>query len=187
MKVVLFILLSLPFGFLTWDVFFDNLIDPIEEITNPTGQWALRFLLLTLLITPLSRITGYSLIKFRRMTGVFAFFYATLHLSIFLIDQQFNIEYILEDIMERPYITVGFSAFIFLFLLAITSNNFSIRKLKKRWKKLHKLVYLITVLVIVHFYWQVKSWMDIDPFIYTVIAIILLGYRLKPLIRKNKI
>lgn len=179
MKIVLFILLSLPFDFLLWDVFAGNLIDPIEEITNPTGQWAMRFLLLTLAITPFSKITGLSLIKYRRMVGLASFFYAVLHLSIFLIDQQFNASYILEEIFKRPYITIGFIAFILLFLLAITSNNFSIRKLKQRWKKLHKLVYLIAVLVIVHFYWQVKSWMDIEPLVYAIITILLLSYRLK--------
>lgn len=179
MKIILFILLSLPFDFLLWDVFAGNLIDPIEEITNPTGQWAMRFLLLTLAITPFSKITGLSLIKYRRMVGLASFFYAVLHLSIFLIDQQFNASYILEEIIKRPYITIGFISFILLFLLAITSNNFSIRKLKQRWKKLHKLVYLIAVLVIVHFYWQVKSWMDIEPLVYAIITILLLSYRLK--------
>jgi sulfoxide reductase heme-binding subunit YedZ len=179
MKFLLFILLSLPFGFLLWDIFAGNLIDPIEETTNPTGQWAMRFLLLTLAITPFSKITKISLIKYRRMVGLASFFYALLHLSIFLIDQQFNLNYILEEITKRPYITIGFSAFILLLLLAITSNNFSIRKLKKHWKKLHQLVYLIVVLVIIHFYWQVKSWMDIEPLVYAIIAVFLLGYRFK--------
>jgi sulfoxide reductase heme-binding subunit YedZ len=179
MKFLLFILLSLPFEVLLWDILAGNLIDPIEEITNPTGQWAMRFLLLTLAITPFSKITKISLIKYRRIVGLASFFYGLLHLSIFLIDQQFNPSYILEEITQRPYIAIGFSAFILLLLLAITSNNFSIRKLKQRWKKLHKLVYLITVLVIVHFYWQVKSWMDIEPLIYAIIAFILLAYRFK--------
>lgn len=177
MKLVLFVLLSLPFDFLLWDIFAQNLIDPIEEITNPTGQWAMRFLLLTLAVTPFSKITGLSLIKYRRMIGLASFFYAVLHLSIFLIDQQFNLDFILEEILKRPYITIGFISFILLFLLAITSNNFSIRLLKQRWKKLHKLVYLIAILVIIHFYWQVKSWMDVEPLIYMIIMLVLLSYR----------
>lgn len=176
-KPLLFVLLLTPFSLLLFDAVSGNLIDPIEEITNPTGQWALRFLLLSLLITPLNKILPFSIIKYRRMIGVFSFFYACLHLSIFLIDQQFNIDYIFEDIVKRPYVTIGFSAFILLFLLAITSTNKMVRRLGRRWKKLHKSIYLITVLVIVHFYWQAKSAMDIEPMIYALIALILLGFR----------
>lgn len=176
-KSLLFILLLSPFLLLVVDIFLDNLIEPIEEITNPTGQWALRFLLLSLLVTPLNKILPFSIIKYRRMIGVFSFFYACLHLSIFLIDQQFNTAYILEDIVERPYITIGFSAFILLFLLAITSTHKMVRRLGKRWKKLHKCVYLIAILAMVHFYWQAKSSMDIEPMIYSLITILLLSFR----------
>lgn len=176
-KPLLFLLLLTPFSWLLFDVLAGNLIDPIEEITNPTGQWALRFLLLSLLITPLNKILPFSIIKYRRMIGVFSFFYACLHLSIFLIDQQFNAEFIVEDIIKRPYITIGFSAFIILFLLAITSTNKMVRRLGKRWKKLHKFIYLVAILVIVHFYWQAKSALDIEPMVYALIALLLLSFR----------
>ncbi|SFV57734.1 FIG001196: Membrane protein YedZ [hydrothermal vent metagenome] len=177
MKLFLFILLSLPFDFLVWDIINENFIDPIEEITNPTGEWALRFLLLTLAISPLNKITKISLIKYRRMFGLMSFFYAVLHLGIFLIDKEFSLTLVFADIFKRPYITIGFSAFILMFLLTITSNSFSIKKLKNKWKKLHNLIYLISLLVIVHFYWQVKSWQDIEPLIYTSITLFLLGIR----------
>lgn len=177
-KPLLFVLLLSPFLLLVVDVVSGNLIDPIEEITNPTGQWALRFLLLSLLITPLNKILPFSIIKYRRMIGVFSFFYACLHLSIFLIDQQFDMGFILEDVMKRPYITIGFSAFTLLFLLAITSTNKMVSRLGKRWKKLHKSIYLIAILVIVHLYWQAKSAMDIEPMIYAVITLLLLGFRI---------
>lgn len=177
-KSLLFVLLLSPFLLLLSDVLLGNLIDPIEEITNPTGQWALRFLLLSLSITPLDKILPFSIIKYRRMIGVFSFFYACLHLSIFLIDQQFNIEFIVEDIIKRPYVTVGFSAFILLFLLIITSTNKMMHRLGKHWGKLHKSIYLIAVLVIVHFYWQAKSAMDIEPMIYGLIVLLLFGFRI---------
>ncbi len=176
-KPLLFILLLTPFLLLLSDVLLGNLIDPIEEITNPTGQWALRFLLLSLLITPLNKILPFSIIKYRRMIGVFSFFYACLHLSIFLIDQQFNAAFILEDIVKRPYITLGFSAFILLSLLALTSTKKMVRRLGKRWKKLHKSVYLISLLAVVHFYWQAKSATDIEPIIYAAITLLLLSFR----------
>jgi sulfoxide reductase heme-binding subunit YedZ len=177
-KLLLFVLLLTPFLLLLSDVILGNLIDPIEEITNPTGQWALRFLLLGLLITPLNKILSFPLIKYRRMIGIFSFFYACLHLSIYLIDQNFEFQLILADVMKRPYTMVGFSAFILLFLLTITSTNKMVQRLDKRWKKLHQSIYLIIILVIVHFYWQAKSSMDIEPMIYGLIALLLLGFRI---------
>ncbi|BBB22908.1 sulfite oxidase subunit YedZ [Abyssogena phaseoliformis symbiont OG214] len=177
-KPLLFVLLLTPFLLLLSDVLLGHLIDPIEEITNPTGQWALRFLLFSLLITPLNEILSFSLIKYRRMIGVFSFFYACLHLSIYLIDQNFEFQLVLADVMKQSYTAIGFSAFILLFLLAITSTNKMVRRLGKRWKKLHKSIYLIIILVIVHFYWQAKSSMDIEPIIYGLIALLLLGFRI---------
>lgn len=112
------------------------------------------------------------------MIGVFSFFYACLHLSIFLIDQQFNAVFIFEEVVKRPYITLGFSAFVLLFLLAITSTNKMVNRLGKRWKKLHKSIYVIAILVIVHFYWQAKSDMDIEPIIYALITLLLLSFRI---------
>jgi sulfoxide reductase heme-binding subunit YedZ len=177
-KPLLFVLLATPFLLLLFDVLSGYVIDPIEEITTPTGRWALRFLLLTLAISPLNKLLPFSIIKYRRMIGVFSFFYACLHFSIWLIDRGFDLNTIVEDIIKRPYITIGFSAFVLLSLLAITSTNNMARRLGKRWKKLHKSIYLIAVLVVVHFYWQAKSDMDIEPMIYGAVALILLGFRI---------
>jgi sulfoxide reductase heme-binding subunit YedZ len=178
-KLLLFVLLLIPFLELLFDVFSNNLIDPIEEITNPTGQWALRFLLLSLLITPLNKHLPFSIIKYRRMIGVFSFFYVCLHLGIYLIDQEFSADLMLEDVMERPYVSIGLTCFVLLFLLAVTSTSKMIKYLGRRWKKLHRLVYLIVILAVVHFYWQVKSVADIEPMIYALIALLLLGVRTK--------
>ncbi|WP_428086244.1 sulfite oxidase heme-binding subunit YedZ [Candidatus Thioglobus sp.] len=177
-KPLLFVLLLTPFLILLFEALSGYLIDPIEEITNPTGQWAFRFLLLSLLITPLNKILPFSLIRYRRMIGVFSFFYACLHLSIYLIDQSFEFQFIFEDVLKRPYVTIGFSGFILLFLLAITSTNKMVRRLGKRWKKLHRSIYLIAPLIVVHFYWQAKSSMDIEPMIYALITLLLLGFRI---------
>jgi sulfoxide reductase heme-binding subunit YedZ len=176
-KPILFALLLSPFALLVVDIFLDNLIDPVEEMTTFTGQWALRFLLLTLALSPLNKFLPFSIIRYRRMIGVFSFFYACLHFSIWLIDQEFAVQIITQDIIKRPYITVGFSAFLLLFLLAITSTNKMMRLLGKRWKKLHQFIYVIIILVVVHFYWQAKSDMDIEPMIYAAIAVFLLGFR----------
>jgi sulfoxide reductase heme-binding subunit YedZ len=176
-KPLLFMLLLSPFLTLVFEVLMGYLIDPIEEITNPTGLWALRFLLLSLMISPLNKITPFSLIKYRRMIGVFSFFYACLHLSIYLIDQSFTWQFILDDIIKRPYVSIGFSAFLLLFLLAATSTHKMVRRLGKIWKKLHRFIYLIAALVVVHFYWQAKSSMDIEPMIYAFLTLLLLGLR----------
>ncbi len=179
LKVVVFIVCLLPFLTLVNNVINGSMIDPIEEITNPTGQWAFRFLLITLTIAPIARMTkqGY-LIRFRRMLGLFVFFYALLHLSIWLIDQQFSLTIVLEDIVKRTYITIGFGAFLLLIPLAITSTNNWVKRLGgKRWKKLHKLVLPASILVWVHFYWQSKSDMALEPFVYGVILLVLLGNR----------
>ena len=178
-KVFAFLLLLSPFLFLLFDILNENLIDPIEEITNPTGKWTLRFLLITLSVTPIVHFTKQRwLIKLRRMLGIFTFFYACLHLSIYLIDQTFALTLIFEDVVKRTYITVGFSAFLLMIPLAFTSTNGWIKRLGRRWKKLHRLIYIIAPLGVIHFYWQSKSNMAMEPFIYAVILILLLGFRL---------
>ncbi len=178
-KILVFILCLLPFIFLVYDVLSGNMIDQIEEITNPTGQWALRFLLITLAITPIVKLTKTSyLMRFRRMLGLFSFFYVLLHLSIWLIDQSFDAQLILEDIIERTYITLGFTALMLLLPLSITSTNGWIKRLGgKRWKKLHRLVYIAAILACVHFYWQSKSALAFEPLIYAGILTVLLGFR----------
>jgi len=154
--------------------------NPIEEITHFTGAWALYLLLFTLAITPLRRLFGWSrLVRHRRMIGLFAFFYGVLHfLTYFVLDQFFDWAEIGKDIFKRPYITVGFSAFVLLVPLAVTSSDGMIRRLGgKRWKALHRLVYVSATLAVLHFLWLVKA--DVrEPAIYGGILAALLCLRL---------
>lgn len=154
--------------------------NPIEELLHRTGWWALAFLMLTLSVTPARQLTGWgALIKLRRMLGLYAFFYASLHFAIYVgVDQFFALEYILADVTDRPYITVGFAALLILIPLAVTSTKGWIRRLGgKRWNRIHKLVYLAAALGVLHFLWLVKA--DIrEPAIFGWILITLLGYRL---------
>ena len=152
--------------------------DPVAEIEHRTGLWALRFLLITLAITPLRQLTGQpDLIRFRRMLGLYAFFYACLHLAAYLgLDLRGDWTQIFEEIVKRPYITVGFAAWLLLVPLAITSTKGWIKRLGRNWARLHTLVYAIGVLVILHFWWLVKS--DIrEPLLYASILALLLGWR----------
>ena len=154
--------------------------NPAELITRATGDWTLRFLLITLAVTPLRRLTGWNwLLKLRRMLGLYAFFYAVVHLSSYVaFDQLFSITDILHDIVKRPFITVGFTALVLLVPLVITSTNAMLRRLgAKRWLALHRLVYIIAPLGVLHFWWMVKR--DVtEPAIYALILAVLLGYRL---------
>ncbi len=153
--------------------------NPIEEIQDTMGIWALRFIVATLSITPLRHLTGQVwLLQFRRMLGLFAFTYVALHfLNYLVLDQTFDFAGIVEDILERPFITVGFSAFLMLIPLAATSTNGWRRKLGRRWGALHRLVYVIGIFACWHFFWQVKK--DIgEPMIYIGILTLLLGWRL---------
>ncbi|WP_369938078.1 protein-methionine-sulfoxide reductase heme-binding subunit MsrQ [Xanthomonas tesorieronis] len=152
--------------------------DPVAEIEHRTGLWALRLLLLTLAITPLRQLSGQSvLLRFRRMLGLYAFFYACVHLGVYLgLDLRGYWTQIFEDIVKRPYITVGFVAWLLLIPLAITSTQGWMRRLKRNWGKLHKAIYAIGVLAVLHFWWLVKS--DIrEPLLYAAILALLLGWR----------
>jgi len=153
--------------------------NPVEELLHQLGLWALRLLLVTLAVTPLREILGKPWpIVFRRMLGLFAFFYVLMHfLTWLVIDQELRWSNILTDIGKRPFITIGFTAFLMLIPMAITSTNGMIRRLgSQRWKKLHRLIYIIVPLGVWHFYWSVKK--DIrEPLIYLGIAIVLLGWR----------
>lgn len=152
--------------------------DPVAEIEHRTGLWALRLLLLTLAITPLRQLSGQSgLLRFRRMLGLYAFFYACVHLGVYLgLDLRGYWAQIFEDIVKRPYITVGFIAWLLLIPLAITSTQGWMRRLKRNWGKLHKAIYAIGVLAVLHFWWLVKS--DIrEPLLYATILALLLGWR----------
>ena len=153
--------------------------NPIEELIHRLGKWGLRFLLITLAVTPLRKLTGWNwLLRFRRMLGLFAFFYALLHFMTYAgLDQRFDLAVIIEDIAERPYITIGMIALLLLLPLALTSTNGMMRRLGKRWQKLHRLVYVIAILGVWHFYWQVK--LDtLEALIYAGILAVLLGFRL---------
>ena len=183
LKTVLFTVALLPAVFLilrTFGVAGLSLgANPVEELLHEAGEWGLRFLLITLLITPLRRFTGMNwLVRFRRMLGLFAFFYISAHFLIYsVLDQTLNFPAIVEDIVERPYITLGVTALVMLIPLAITSTNAMMRRLGRRWQKLHRLVYPAAILGVWHFWWQVKE--DIrEPLVYAVILAVLLGIRL---------
>ena len=163
-----------PAVWLIWRAVTDRLgANPIEEILHRLGASALILLLVTLGITPLRRVSGWNLIiQTRRPLGLFAFFYLTMHLLTYaVLDQTLDFEFILEDIIERRYIMVGFTAWLLLFPLAVTSTKGWIRRLGKRWRKLHRLVYVATSLGILHFYWQVKT----DTF-WPLVAVIVLVF-----------
>ena len=152
--------------------------DPVAEIEHRLGLWALRLLMATLAITPLRQLTGQAvLVRFRRMLGLYAFFYACLHFSAYLaLDLRGYWTLIFEEIAKRPYITVGFSAWLLLLPLAVTSTKGWTRRLGRNWARLHKLVYAIGVLAVLHFWWLVKS--DVrEPALYAAILATLLGWR----------
>jgi len=179
-KPVLFVLFLVPLASLIWRGFYGDLgANPIETITRSTGDWTLRFLLITLAISPFRQWFGLSgLLRFRRMSGLYVFFYACCHFSIwFIFDHAFDFADMIEDIVERRYITVGFSALMLLIPLAATSNNAMVKRLGRRWKKLHQLTYLIVLLGVLHFLWLVKA--DyLEPGIYALVAAVLLLQRI---------
>ena len=178
-KPLVFVFCLVPLVMLVWDGFQDALgANPIEKITHRTGDWALRFLLITLSITPLRKISGWKqLLRLRRMLGLFTFFYVCIHFSIYIVfDHFFDVNEIAKDIVKRPYVTVGFTAFLLLIPLAVTSTNNMMKKLGSRWKQLHQLVYVIAVLGILHYLWLVKA--DVlQPVIHAMVLVTLLGIR----------
>jgi len=180
-KITTFVACLIPAVWLLVNFFQDNLgANPFEALTRQSGEWTLRFLLIVLAISPLRKITGQAwLMGYRRMLGLYVFFYACLHLLTYIwFDQFFDWDEILTDIIKRPFITAGMLAFVLLIPLAITSTNNWMRRLGKRWKKLHQLVYGIGVLGILHYLWLVKADLR-EPLIYAAILILLLLYRLK--------
>ncbi len=179
-KPLLFLLCLSPFLYLLWDAFNGNLgANPVEELTHRSGDWTLRMLLITLAVTPLRRTTGYSLLRHRRMLGLFSFFYAIVHLTIYVwIDQVFLWDEIVADIIKRPYITVGFTALVILLPLAATSTRGMQRRLGKRWKSLHKGIYIAAVLACLHFLWLTRA-DTLEPYIYISVFAVLMLLRLK--------
>lgn len=180
-KALLFVTCLLPLATLIYTWLTDGLgANPIEALTRGLGDWALRLLLITLAVTPLRRLSGLSwLTRLRRMLGLYTFFYALLHVSSYVVlDQFFDWAAIFNDIVKRPFITVGFSAFLLLIPLAATSTNAMIKRLGgRRWQSLHRVVYAIGMLAVLHYWWMVKQ--DItQPAIYAVLLAVLLASRL---------
>jgi sulfoxide reductase heme-binding subunit YedZ len=181
-KAVLFVVAMLPFARLVLFTYTEQLgANPIEFITRNTGDWTLYFLCITLAVTPLRRLTGWSwLIKLRRMMGLFAFFYAALHFTTFLwFDHFFDVQAMLKDVVKRPFITVGFTAFVLLIPLAVTSTNRMVKRLGgKRWQQLHRAIYLIAPLGILHFWWMKAGKHDFaQPILFGAIVGVLLLLR----------
>jgi methionine sulfoxide reductase heme-binding subunit len=192
-KAFVFLVCLLPLGMLAWKGYLGDLgANPIEKITHSTGDWTLRFLLITLAITPLRRALGApALIRFRRMLGLFAFFYGCLHFLTYIwLDKFFDVHGMLADIAKRKFITVGFTAFVLLIPLAITSTAGWIRRLGgRRWRALHRLIYFSAIAGVIHYLWLVKA--DIrKPLEYGSILALLLFYRimswLLPQIKKRR-
>jgi sulfoxide reductase heme-binding subunit YedZ len=180
-KVAVFLFCLIPFGALVWRILNNKLgANPVEFLQHATGDWTLRFLIFTLCITPFRKLFNLpDLIRFRRMLGLFAFFYVSLHFLTYLgPDQQFDIAGMWKDVAKRPFITVGFTAFVLLIPLAITSTAGWIRRLGgKRWQMLHRSIYFAAVLGVIHYYWLVKS--DVrEPLFYGALVAILLLWRL---------
>ena len=174
-KPAVFVAAVAPGIYLTWAALTGNLsANPLSEYRNETGVWTLRFLCITLAVTPLRRLTGWNgAIKFRRMLGLFAFFYATLHfLSYWAFDLTFAFGAMVGDILTRPFIALGFAAFVLLIPLALTSTKGWIRRLGKKWALLHRLVYVAAICAVIHFAWKVKVFTG-DPVIYAAILALL--------------
>ena len=180
-KPGIFFLSLIPFIVIVYKIYFNQLgPEPVKEITHHTGEWTLIFICLTLAMSPLKRLTNLTIwIKFRRMLGLFIFFYATLHmLTYVVIDYRLDFSSISKDILTKRFIFVGFAAWLLLLPLTLTSSRKAVMFLKDKWKKLHRLIYVIAILGVVHFLWLVKF--DItEPLIYAAIILVLLLFRIK--------
>jgi methionine sulfoxide reductase heme-binding subunit len=189
LKPAVFLACLVPAGRLLYNALWGSLgVNPLETLTNETGIWTLRLLVATIAITPLRWLTKWNpIINLRRMVGLFAFFYGTVHFSIyFLFDRSLMLDGLWEDIVLRPYITVGFTAFVLMIPLAITSTKGWIRRLGGlRWNLLHKLVYVSATLGVLHYWWKVK--LDVtNPMFYAAIVGVLLGWRMvKAMAKRN--
>lgn len=181
LKSALFVLACLPAAWMLFSLFSGRLVEPVDELTEGTGQWALRLLLVTLAITPLRKLTGWGkLVRLRRMLGLFAFAYMLAHFSIYLVlDRFFHWPEIIADLTERPYIIAGFTCLVLCLPLALTSTDGMIRRLGGRnWKRLHRLVYPAAIAAILHFVWLVKADL-VEPVVYGILLAVLLGWRLR--------
>ena len=180
-KPSIFFLCLIPFVLIFYKIIFNKLgPEPVKEITHFTGEWTLLFIIFTLSMSPLKKITKLNIwISFRRMLGLFIFFYATLHmLTYVVIDYRLDFQSISKDILTKKFIFVGFAAWVLLLPLALTSSRKALFYLKDKWKKLHRLIYVIAILGVTHFIWLVKKDLT-EPLIYAVIILILLLFRFK--------
>jgi sulfoxide reductase heme-binding subunit YedZ len=180
---------SIPLLWLSFDVVFDNLgANPIQALHIRLGDWSLRFLWLTLAITPIQSITEWrGMAEYRQMFGLYAFFYATLHLLVYLsVDHALVWHSIAIDIIESPYIWLGVLAYIIVFLLALTSSKRAKKRMGKTWKKLHRLIYLAAISAIIHYYWQLKGNL-VEPLFYLIIIFLLLGFRVLAGLKKSRL
>lgn len=180
-----------PLGRVAWwlkDGIYGLGANPIERVLHHSGWWALTLLVATLAVTPLRRVTGLNeLIKIRRPLGLFAFFWATVHLAIYLgLDQLLDWTFILEDILERPFITVGFAAWLILLTLALTSTRGWIRRLGRRWSLLHRAIYPAAVLGIIHYYWRVRA-DESEPLIFAAVFVALMAFRMRWTARRGRV
>ena len=188
-KPIIHILALIPFILLVKGFVSQQLgANPVETITHTTGEWSLRILLITLAVTPLARITDSGwLIHFRRLIGLYCFFYVALHFFTYLLfDLSLDFAYLWEDILDRPYITVGFSAFIILLALAITSPLKIRANMGRSWARLHRLVYVAGILSVIHFLWITRV-DDNEPLVYGAILFVLLGYRVVNVLKKSRV
>lgn len=187
LKPAAFVVALIPFAYLVWGLFFDALgANPVNEFIRETGVWGLRFLLITLCVTPLRRISGWNpVMKFRRMLGLYAFFYSALHLIAYVIfEAELDVIYVIEDAVYRMYITVGWIGLLPLIPLAITSTDGMVRRLGgKRWQQLHRLVYVAALASVGHYLLLVKADLR-DPLFYLAILLLLMLLRLPPLARQ---
>lgn len=187
-KLALFLLCLLPVGRLLWAAYVDDFgANPVEFVQRWTGTWIINMLLLTLCISPLRALTQmHWLVRLRRMLGLFVFFYGVLHFLSFIgFDHNFAVDAIARDILKRPFVMVGFAAFVLLIPLAATSNAWAIRKLGgRKWQELHRSVYLIGILGVLHYFWLVKATALLWPIGYAIALGLLLGWRIKDRRRK---
>lgn len=179
LKALVFAAALIPAAALARGFYTGNLTaNPGDYITDQTGTWTLAFLVMTIAVTPLRRLSGWNeAVRFRRMLGLFALFYATLHMLTWVVFiHYFDVSFMIEDVIMRPFITVGMTVFLILLVLGVTSNRFSVRRLKRRWQTLHRLVYVAVIGGVVHFWWLVKQ-DTTEPVRWAAVVALLLGFR----------
>ena len=179
-KIFVFLLCLWPLYSIIYQIFYNNLgAEPVDKIINHFGEWTLIFIFLTLSMSPLKRITNSTVwIKFRRMLGLFVFFYASIHLLSYVgLDYRFDFQPILNDVLKKKFVFIGFAAWLLLIPLAITSSNKMMKILKHNWKKIHRLIYIIGIFGVLHFIWLSKT-IFFKPLIFLIILIILLLFRI---------